>query len=93
MCIYMCFTCAFQLCVHFFLHGPFEVPCAGTVAGYFISITTQQWQMGREEIIEAFFIFWESIGNNLIFPVVTIAAATKSHVIVIFGLSSTWLMA
>ena len=34
MCIYMCFTCAFtctfQLYVHFFLHGPFLVPCAGS---------------------------------------------------------------
>jgi hypothetical protein len=53
----------------------------GWLPRYFISITTQQWQMGRGEIIEAFFIFWESIGNNLIFPVVTIAAATKAHVI------------
>ena len=28
-----------------------------------------------------FFIFWESIGGSFIFPFVTIAAATKAHVI------------
>ncbi len=73
--IYMCI---------FFLHGPFVVPYGCGICcqcGYFISITTQQWQKGRGKIIEAFFIFWESIGNNLNFPVVTIAAATKAHVI------------